>query len=322
MKLLITVPWDETQMQRVRQAFPQVEFITTLTEEKIAQGVDDVEVVFGDLSRKAFLQAKNLRWVQCHGAGVNKLVGIPELVASDVTVTSTSGAHAATIAEQFFGTLLALTRKLPDLYLAQHRREWIDWGKWEEKVGSRPVGLQGMTLGILGFGNIGRAIAERGAAFAMRIVAADAYDVSRPPYLAELWPVGQIAGLLSQADVVAVTVPGTPETSSLLNRETLALMKSGAYLGVVSRGGIVDEEAVAEMLCAGRLAGAMFDVFKSEPLSQSSPLWNAPNLIITPHSSGKSEQTTAAATSIFMENLRHYLAGEPLRNVVNKKAGF
>jgi len=322
MKLLITVPWDEAQMLRVIQTFPHVEFITALNEDEIGQKIGEVEVVYGDITREGFRQAEKLRWIQSHSAGVNKLVAIPELVTSEVVVTSTSGAHAATIAEQFFGALLSLTRKLPDLYQAQKRRKWVDWGEWAERVGSRPVSLQGLTLGILGFGNIGRAIAERGAAFQMRVVAADLGEVTRPAYLAELWPIDQLTELLKQADVLVVTVPGTPETNNMLSREMLAMMKQGAYLGVLSRGGIVDEETAAEMLCSGRLAGAIFDVFKKEPLPQDSPLWDAPNLIITPHTSGKSEQTTAAATSIFIENLGHYLAGKPLRNVVNKELGF
>jgi phosphoglycerate dehydrogenase-like enzyme len=121
---------------------------------------------------------------------------------------------------------------------------------------------------------------------------------------------------------VVVTAPGTPETANLLSKEMLSLMKPSAYLGVLSRGGIVDEEAAAAMLIEGRLAGAVMDVFQKEPLPDHSLLWDAPNLLLTPHTSGKSEQTTAAATAIFKENLECYLAGKPLRNVIKKELGF
>jgi phosphoglycerate dehydrogenase-like enzyme len=322
MKILITVPWEQKQLLRITQSFPQLEFQVALSEDLILQAVGDVEVVFGDLSRDAFLKAKQLRWIQCHGAGVNKLVAIPELVASSLPVTNTSGAHAPTIAEHFFGGLISLTRKLPELYLAKQRREWANWSKWTDQIGRLPVSLVGMTMGIVGLGNIGRAIAERAVAFQMRVIAVDICDVPQPSYLDGLWKIDHLPELLEQSDVVVVTVPGTPETANLLSKEMLLLMKPTAYLGVVSRGGIVDEEAVAGMLIEGRLAGAVMDVFQKEPLPNQSRLWDAPNLMLTPHVSGKSEQTTAAATSIFIENLESYLAGKPLRNMIKKDLGF
>jgi phosphoglycerate dehydrogenase-like enzyme len=322
MKLLVTVPWDETQLLRVRQAFPRVEFRTALSEEQILQAVGDAEVVFGDLSRHAVLKAEKLRWIQCHGAGVNKLVAIPELVAGSVMLTNTSGAHAPTIAEHFFGGLIALTRGLPELYLMQRKREWLNWSDWANRIGRLPMSLVGMTMGIIGLGNIGRAIAERANAFEMRVIAVDTLDVPLPPYLAGFWHVDHMPQLLQQSDVVVVTVPGTPQTANLLSTEMLSLLRPTAFLGVLSRGGIVDENAVAAMLSDGRLAGAVMDVFQTEPLPNDSRLWDAPNLILTPHCSGKSQQTTAAATAILIENLANYLAGRPLRNVVKKDMGF
>ena len=272
MKLLITVPWDQEQLLRVKQAFPQVEFQTALSEDLILQAVGEAEVIFGDLSRQAVLKAEKLRWVQCHGAGVNKLVAIPELMASSILVTNTSGAHAPTIAEHFFGGLISLTRRLPELYLAQQKKEWLDWSDWANRIGRLPVGLAGMTMGVVGLGNIGRAIAERASAFQMRVLAVDMFDVPQPPYLAGFWHVDQLPELLKQSDVVVVTVPGTAETANLLSKEMLSMMKPSAFLGVLSRGGIVDEDAVAGMLIEGRLAGAVMDVFQKEPLPNDSRL--------------------------------------------------
>lgn len=179
-----------------------------------------------------------------------------------------------------------------------------------------------MTLGVIGLGNIGKAIAERAAAFKMKVIAVDIREQDTPAYVEVLWKIDQLPQLLKQADVVAVTVPGTPETHCLLNEKMLSFMKATAYLGVVSRGGIVDEGILAKMLVEGRLAGAAIDVFKTEPLPKNSPLWKAPNLILTPHTSGKSEYTNFAATEIFMPNLERYLNNQPLINLVDKKLGF
>ena len=200
-------------MLRVKTAFPQVEFSTALTEEKALQEVQDVEVIFGDVSREVFLAAGNLRWIQCHGAGVNKLIAISELVESEVQLTNTRGAHAPTISEHFFGMLISLTRQLPKLYQAQQRREWIDWSEWSEKVGNRPLGLAGMTLGIIGLGNIGQAIAKRARAFEMEVIAMDIRDdLSRPECVSDLWPVENLPELFKRSDIVVITVPGTPQT--------------------------------------------------------------------------------------------------------------
>ncbi|MFN8458329.1 MAG: D-2-hydroxyacid dehydrogenase [Anaerolineae bacterium] len=322
MKLLLTVPWPEAHLLSLKTAFPQVEFMAGLTKDTALQHIPEAEVVFGDFSGEVFLAAKKLRWIQCHGAGVNKLMAIPELVESDVLVTNTRGAHAPTIAEHFFGILISLTRRLPQLYLAQQRREWVEWSAWPEKVGQQPIGLQGMILGIVGLGNIGRAIAERARAFGMTILTVDVHIGAKPDYVAELWPLEKLPELCQRSDVVVVAVPGTPQTEGLISRDLLSLMKPTAYLSVVSRGGIVDEPALADMLRAGRLAGAALDVTAAEPLPASSPLWDAPNLILTPHCAGKSDSTTAAATEIFRDNLERYLSGRPLINLVDKQLGF
>lgn len=309
-------------MQRITARFPEVTFTTALTTERIRAEVADAEVVFGDFSREVFLAAKKLRWVQCHGAGVNKLTAIPELLASDVQITSTKGAHAATIAEHFFGLLISLARQFPKLQQAQQRGEWVRWATWAETIGHQPVGLQGLTLGIIGLGNIGLAIAERARAFGMQIIAVDLRPLEKPAAVAALWPLAELPELLRQADAVVVTVPGTPQTDGLLDAAMLRHMKASAYLLVVSRGGVVDEAPLVAMLHDGRLAGAALDVTAPEPPPADSPLWSAPNLLLTPHIAGKSANTTAAATEIFASNLANYLAGQPLNNLVDKVLGF
>ena len=322
MKLLVTVPWDAAQLQRITARFPQVAFTTALTTETALAAAADAEVVFGDFSREIFLAAKKLRWVQCHGAGVNKLKAIPELLASNVQITSTKGAHAATIAEHFFGMLISLARQFPKLQMAQQRREWVRWSTWAETIGNQPLGLQGLTLGIVGLGNIGLAIAERARAFGMSVIAVDLRSMEKPASVSALWSSAELPELLRRSDAVVVTVPGIPQTDSLLGPEMLGHMKPSAYLIVVSRGGVVDEARLTTMLHEGRLAGAALDVTAQEPPATDNPLWSAPNLILTPHTARKSANTTAAATEIFMSNVARYLAGQPLTNLVDKVLGF
>lgn len=316
MKLLVTVRWDKQQLESISAAFPQVEFVTALTTADMAREIADAEAVFGRIDREAFLAAKKLRWIQSQGAGVETLAEIPELAESDVVVTNTRGAHAATIAEHTLGMLVALARGFQSLFKAQEQHIWL------RPLEKPSVGLTGLTLGVIGLGNIGRAIARRGWAFDMNVIAVDANEVPRPEYVSEVRRLDGLTDLLRRSDAVVVSAPFTPETSGMLGPEQLALLKPSAYLLVVSRGGIVDEHALVVMLKEGRLAGAGLDVQSQEPLPPESELWDAPSIIITPHCSGQSRQTTAMATAIFRDNLTRYLAGQPLTNLVDLRRGY
>ena len=316
MKLLIIGSWDQNRFAGVKEAFPQVEFIAASKRDEILREIADADAVFGGVTREAFLAAKRLKWIQNTGAGVDRLAPIAELAESDVIVTNTRGAHAATIAEHAFGLLISLARNLPQIFQAQQDHDW------NVRFDNPMVGLSGMTLGMVGLGNIGRAIAKRGYAFDMNVIAIDAHDVPKPDYVTELRLSDGLDDLLRRSDVVAVTTPRTPNTAGLLGEQQLGLMKPTSYLLVVSRGGIVDEDALARMLRDGRLAGAGLDVTATEPLPENSPLWDTPNLLITPHCSGGSAFTSANVIAIFRENLRRYLAGEPLTNLVDLKLGY
>ena len=316
MKLLIIRSWDGNLLAELKTTFPQVQFVATSEPDEILREISDAEVVFGGITREAFLAAKRLKWIQNSGAGVDRLAPIAELAESDVIVTNTRGAHAATIAEHTFGLLISLTRNLPQSFQAQRDHNW------HVRFDQPMVGLTGLTLGMVGLGNIGRAIAKRGHAFDMDVIAIDAHEVAKPDYVTELRLSDGLDDLLRQSDVVAVTTPRTPQTKGMLGEQQLGLMKPSSYLLVVSRGGIVDEDALARMLSEGRLAGAGLDVTATEPLPEDSPLWDTPNLIITPHCSGGSAFTSANVMAIFQENLRRYLAGEPLTNLVDLKLGY
>jgi phosphoglycerate dehydrogenase-like enzyme len=182
--------------------------------------------------------------------------------------------------------------------------------------------LAGLTLGVIGLGHVGRAVAARAQAFEMRVIAVDAGEAPQPSYVAELWPLHRLPELLRQSDAMLVTAPLTPETRDMLGREQIALMKHSASLVAISRGGIVDETALTTALRAGHLAGAALDVQAEEPVPANSMLWDTPNLILTPHCSGESTQTTALELAIIGDNLSRFIAGEPLVNVVDTRLGY
>ena len=316
MKLLIAASWSQERLEDAQKTFPKVQFTAAANQDDILREIVDADAVFGAINREAFLAAKQLKWIQNTGAGVERLARIPEIAESDVTVTNTRGAHAATIAEHTFGFLLSLTRQLPELLQAQRKHNWA------RRIEGPQVGLTGLTLGVVGMGNIGRAIAKRGHAFDMNVIGVDANEVPKPDFVDELSLLDGLDDLMRRSDAVAVAAPITPETAGMLGPEQLRLMKPTAYLLVMSRGGIIDEATLVEMLNEGQLAGAGLDVMATEPLPEDSPLWDVPNLLLTPHCSGRSSYTSTAGQAIFYDNLRRYLAEESLTNLVDLKRGY
>jgi phosphoglycerate dehydrogenase-like enzyme len=316
MKVLITSSWVHQFLGDWQKEFPQVEFVVAPSPAEQLQAGADAEIILGMVSRELFAAARKLRWIQFPAAGVEWMQQVPDLINSDVTVTNARGAHATTIAEHTFGMLIFLARNFATLYEAQKQKKWL-----REQVGPC-TGLVGMTMGIVGLGQIGRAIAKRAHAFEMNIIAVDAHPVEKPDYVAELRLLDGLNDLMQRSDVVVIATPITAETRGMIGAAQLELMKPGSYLLVMSRGGIVDEPTVVKLLREGKLAGAGFDVTAVEPLPADNELWSAPNVIITPHCSPTSDQTRGNVTGIVKENLKRYLAGEPLVNLVDKKLGY
>lgn len=312
---LVSTEWSEKKCAEAAEAFPGVRFVPARGDNVVGK-VEDAEIVFGHIGREAFLAAKALKWIQYGGAGVEKLLATQELVDSDVIVTNTSGAHAATIAESTFGMLVYLARRYERLLKAQDDHIYVKLSDYD------PVGLAGMTVGIIGLGNIGKAIARRAHAFEMDVIAVDAHEVEVPDTVAECRLLDGLHDLLSRSDVVVVSTPLTARSRGMIGPEEVGLLKKDAYLLVVSRGGIVDEPSLIVSLESGNLAGAGLDVQATEPMPPDDPLWDTPNIIITPHCCDVSARTSAAATAMMEENLRRYLAGAPLHNIVDKKLGY
>lgn len=318
MKIVIGGRPSDEMLSEWRRELPSVELAAPGTTAEQIEAVRDADAYLGWIPREVFLAAgPKLRWVHSTAAGIEPLTAIPELVESDVVVTNTRGGHASTIAEHTFGMLLGLTRNLFEAYEDQKRRVWD-----RPRISRASRGIARMTMVVIGFGNIGRAIARRAVGFELRVLGVDLRPGETPPGVEAVWGLDRLDEALGQADVVAVATPLTPQTQNLLDARRVGLMKEGAYLLVVSRGGLVDEAAVVEGLTSGRLAGAGLDVQATEPMTPDDPLWTAPNLIITPHSSGASKQTSERVWAITKENVRRFVNGEPLENICDKRAGF
>lgn len=296
---------------------PELELVRVETPEELAREIVDAEVYYGFPNADLLRDGKALRWIQAPSAGVNFLLNLPELVENDIVLTNTRGAHGPSIGEHTFALLFALTRHIPRSVHAQreHRWAWTDLYRTSHEIWGR-------TMGIIGYGAIGRAVAQRARGFDMEVLAVDAHPETGAPIVQETWGMERLPDLLAQSDVVVVSAPLTNESHHLLDADRLALMKPTAYLIVVSRGGIVEEDALAAALQAGRLAGAGLDVTEVEPLPADSPLWDAPNLLITPHTAGDSTEKEQRCVEILRENLRRYARGETLVNLVDKKRGY
>ncbi len=276
--------------------------------------VRDAEVIVcGNLPAEVSAMAPRLRWVSFWASGLDRRVP-PDIEARQVMVTNAAGVHGPNIAEHIMGYMLVFTRRLDTYAHAQRAHRWThDEGPSAE--------LTGQTLGIVGFGAIGRALAERARGFGMRIVATRR-DVARGGEGVELYAPRDLPALVGAADHVAITVPYTTETHRLFDAALFARMKPGAYLYNISRGAVVDEAALIAALGAGRLAGAGLDVFETEPLPADNPLWDMPNVIVTPHVAGLTPYYFTRMAALFANNLQRYLDGCPLENLYDKARGY
>ncbi|MCS7173578.1 MAG: D-2-hydroxyacid dehydrogenase [Armatimonadetes bacterium] len=271
----------------------------------------EAEVWVGwDLPEEALERADRLRWVHSTAAGVENL--LPKLAGRGLLLTNSRGIHAIPMAEHVLGCLLVFARNLHLAFRHQlHRR-------WQPEPGGE---LWGATVGILGLGAIGQEVARRCRAFGARIVGLRRVPAPVPGVEEVYGPEG-LETVLRVSDYVVLALPLTPQTRGLLGARELGWMRPGAVLVNVGRGALVDERALVEALRAGRLRGAALDVFETEPLPPDHPLWDLPNVLITPHISGNSPRYMDRAIPLFCENLRRYLRGEGLRNVVDPELGY
>ena len=317
MKVVIHAVEGEKHYGLLDGTLPGLEIVRAKSAEEAIELIPDADVFFGRPTDELLKAAKKLRWIQAPSAGVEFVGSLPELVENDMLLTNTRGAHGPSIAEHVFGLLLAFTREIPTCLDMQRDRKWTREGLYRS---AREI--MGSTMGIVGFGQIGRNIAKRAEGFDLNLLAVDAQAVDGTPFVESVWPVARLHDLLEQSDIVVITVPLSDSSRDLIDAEAIAKMKPDAYLIAISRGGIVNEEALAEALKSGHLAGAGIDVTVNEPLNEDSPLWDAPRLILTPHLAGASDPKERRVVEIFRDNLVRFDAGEPLINQVNKRLGY
>jgi phosphoglycerate dehydrogenase-like enzyme len=272
--------------------------------------------VFGQVDPELAALMPDLQWVQATSSGIDALM-FPPLRDNHVIITCEKGMVGSHLSEHAIGLLLMLTRKL-----AAALRDGPQ--SWQNRVQYRraEVELTGLHLAIIGFGGTGRALAKRAAAFDMQIRAVDRDHIEASVGDITAEPLDHQDELLGWADVVALCVPLTHETRNMANERFFAQMKPGAFLINVTRGELVEPKALLAALDSGRLAGAGLDVQHREPLPADDPLWNHPQVVLTPHTAGASQYRAARNVERFVENLGRYRRGEHLLGVVNKELGY
>ena len=317
------VPYGEVPdwlADSLRAAFPQFHSMVTSDGETVLREMGEAEIYISwTLQPELFARAEQLRWIHSPAAGVTQLL-FPAVVESDVIVTNSTTVHSVPVAEQTVALLFALARRFRNCFDAQAARRWAQKESWEP---SRiPTELNGKTLGLVGFGAIGREVARRARALGMTVVAVKRDPSSGAELADRVHPPRELPAVLEQADYLVLAAPGNPETRHMIGEREFARMKPTAALVNVSRGTLVDTDALVRALEAGTLAGAALDVTDPEPLPPEHPLWRFPNVLITPHLAGATDRYWERQRDMVFENLRRYLAGEPLLNRVDKKRGY
>ncbi|HSM56443.1 MAG TPA: D-2-hydroxyacid dehydrogenase [Candidatus Sulfomarinibacteraceae bacterium] len=331
--VLVTAPFPERLLDKIRSVSSEIEVEQfPLPDRKWPEDkTTQAEVYYAISGLPGPEQAPNLRWVQTHWAGVNHVRDHP-IWDSDIVITTASGVHATNMAQYVMAQILAWANRVPRWLHYQRAGEWPE-KRWEKFL---PDELRGKTLGIAGYGSIGREVARLARAFGMTVLATkrDAKRLEDEDYAmanvgdpggqlaARIYPGEATRSMVAECDYVVITLPLTERTHHLFDEEIFRAMKPTAFLVNVGRGPIIKEEDLVRALKKGYIAGAGLDVFETEPLPKDSPLWKMENMIISPHISGFTSQYDERATDLFVDNLRRYLNGEPLVNVVDREEEY
>jgi phosphoglycerate dehydrogenase-like enzyme len=304
----------------IRARWPEMRVIHLPDYKRLAEELPDTDIFIGSSLRPEQLkEAKRLKWVHSTAAGVSQLM-YPELRDSGVVVTNPRGIFSIPMAEHAMGLMLALARNLPDSVRQQDRANWAQQAIWD--LPQHLTELHGQLLLIVGFGSIGKELARRARAFNMRVWGVNRSGQDDSALAEKIFRVAELAAVLPRADFVVIAAPETPETLHLIGAKEIALMKPGAKLINVARGTLLDEAALLRALEEGKLGGAALDVAASEPLPPKSPLWKAPNLLITPHTSATSDRLWERETSLLIELLERWFDGRELFNRVDFSRGY
>jgi phosphoglycerate dehydrogenase-like enzyme len=315
-KILLATRLDAEDVERIRRAGQSVEIVIPRGEAEAVAAAADAEVILGEPSIEVIRAAKKLKWVQHWAAGVERLP--KELMQHPCVLTNMQRVFAPVIAETVFAFLLGLSRGLIQASVPNFRlRKW-------ERGGSTPLeDLFGKTIGVVGLGGIGTEVARRAHhGFGMKVLAIDPKPMPKPDFVAELREPRWLGEMVPQVDALVSCAPHTKETEKLFGESVFRAMRKTAYFVNVSRGGLVDQAALARALKEGWIRGAGLDVTTPEPLPAEDPLWDCPNLAITPHNSGAAPIRLVRLVALVAENVRRYSTGLALLNVVDKERGY
>jgi phosphoglycerate dehydrogenase-like enzyme len=306
-------------VEKLRTEFPQFDITHRDTYDKIEDYLGDVEVLFTlSLRPDQFSVAKKLKWLHCPAAAVHQF-SFPEFVNSDVILTNGRDVHGPVVAEHVMALIFAMAKNLHLSARYQQKREWGQEPVWYAKP--HPRLIVGATLGLVGLGSIGRPVAKHASALGMRVIATRGNpEKGTVEGVEQIIP--QMDQLLAQSDYVVLAAPVTANTEHLIGAKQLSQIKSDACLINVGRGQLIDEPALAQALREKRIGGAALDVFEKEPLPPDSPFWDMENVLITPHTAGLAEQLWEREYVIFSENIRRYLAHQPMLALVDKQKGY
>lgn len=300
--------------ERIRAISPALELKMCRTGTEFRRELADAHILYGNYSRDDLKVAPQLKWIQYTAAGVENILW-PEFVASPVALTNMQRVYTPAISETAIGLMLSLAHGLHRYALQTSEHQW--------KPVSGLFEISGLTLGVVGLGGMGTDTAYRAHyGFNMRVLAVDPKPLPKPDFVAELHSVDWLPQMAPQVDFLMSAAPHTRLSEGIFNESIFRAMKPTAYFINTSRGKLVNTPDLVRALKEGWIAGAGLDVAHKEPLPADDPLWSAGNVIITCHSSGHSPRTIDRQMAVFTENLRRYLAGLPLLNVVDKKRGY
>lgn len=318
MRILLGNDVSEEKVKELKEAAPGARVDCATERAEVLERIPAAEAyVPGPWDEEVFAAAKRLQWVHFRSAGVFRRM-FPALVDSDVRVTNSAGVFAVPMAEHALALMLALSRGLQHCARAGGDEAWARAGA---AVRGNLRELNGSTLGVLGYGGVGRAAAARARCLGMRVLAVRRHPAADDCAEA-VWGPHRLHDLLAEADYLLVSCALTEKTRGMIGEREIGIMKPDAVLVNVARGAVVDEPALIQALRDGRLGAAGLDVTEVEPLPADSPLWEMQNVIVTPHVSGGSPETGRRLHELLVENVRRYAAGEPLRNRVDKSTGY
>ncbi|TWU17727.1 putative 2-hydroxyacid dehydrogenase [Novipirellula galeiformis] len=315
MRIVLCFPVTEKHIQQIQDAAPEAEIVNA-GQERIDECLPTADIFIGHakvpVDWQRVLDAKRLQWIQSSAAGLDHCL-VPGVIDSEIPVSSASGLFAPQVAEQTFALLFGLLRSLPLFFRAEAKRDFTRLPTDD---------LRGKTVGIVGLGGNGRMIARMLAPWDVRIVATDYYPVEKPDEVDVLWPADRLDDLLAVSDIVILTLPLNAGTLGLFDAQRIAKMRPGSYLINVARGSVVQESALVDALASGHLAGAGLDVTEVEPLAETSPLWDDPKVIITPHVGAQSYRRVDDTVDLVCVNLKRFQQGKSPYNLVDKSLGF